>query len=115
MRDEKGRAARWVRILLTAGVVMLAAGGVGAADAPVPSPSARAERRVGETPIAAGGGKAIRAIKAQGDLGDSDFAVGVSFEADTTGMQDLGDLVSRWDAEQRQGFTLGLGNNTRVT
>jgi hypothetical protein len=115
MRDETGRAARRVRILLTVGVVMVTAGGVGAADALVPKPSAKAERLVGETPIAVGGGKAIRAIKSQGDLGDSDFAVGVSFETDTTGTQDLGDLVSLWDAENRQGFTLGLRNNTGVT
>jgi hypothetical protein len=114
MCDVSRRAARLTPILWTVGLVVLAADGIRASDAPIPKPSAKAMRLVGETPVVVGE-TAIPPVKAQGDLGDSDFAVGVSFETETTGTQDLGDLVSLWNAETRHGFTLGLRNNTGVT
>jgi hypothetical protein len=54
-------------------------------------------------------------IPAQEALGTADFTVGLSFEVPPNTTQDLGDLVSLWDAKTRQGFTLGLRNNTGVT
>ena len=51
----------------------------------------------------------------KGSLGTSDFTLELSLDADRTDTHDLGDLVSLWNQETRNGFTLGLRNNTGST
>jgi len=92
---------------------------VGSPPAPaaddVPAPSPAAIRLVGNEPRVLDGTRTVAPVIVKDDLGHADFSVGLSFETETTGTRDLGDLVTLWDAATRQGFTLGLRNNTGVT
>src|SRR5690606_34408032 len=45
-------------------------------------------------------------------IGNSDFTIGLSIEADGTDKEALGDLVSLWNAKTRHGLILTLRNNT---
>jgi len=90
--------------------------GVAWGDPPVPQPSPAATVLIGssavqfspETPPQAG-------TLIEPSLGTSDFALGLKFQTDETGTQDLGDLVSLWNNQTRHGFTLGVRNNTGAT
>lgn len=51
-------------------------------------------------------------VQLPNSIGDSDFTIGLSIEADGTDKQALGDLVSLWNAKTRHGINLSLRNNT---
>jgi len=91
---------------------------VHAADPEVvaPRPSPRAVTLIGGEAVAfTPGASPAPGVRPERKLGLRDFAVGLSFRSDETATQDLGDLMSLWDAKTRQGFTLGLRNNTGST
>lgn len=97
---------------------LLIATGVAAADPDdvAPTPSAAAVRIIGGEEVAFGSGAApVVGFRLDRPLGKSDFKLGLSFQADSSDVRDLGDLASLWDANRRQGFTIGLRNNTGVT
>ena len=83
-------------------------------DSEAPRPSATAKRLVGSTPIVPADSKMPR-LPIDQEIGSKDFTVGLSFRADDPFTTDLGDLVSLWDSASRNGFTLGLRNNTGCT
>lgn len=87
-----------------------------AADVMAPKPSATARTLIGAEPVTFDGKSSpVAAVRLEKSLGTADFAVGLSFQTDAAGTQDLGDLVSLWDATTRHGFSLGLRNNTGTT
>jgi len=86
-----------------------------AADDPPPTPSSSALKVVRDEVLFPGGMAAVAPVVGKNDLAAGDFTVGLSFETETTGTQDLGDLISLWNPETRHGFTLGLRNNTGTT
>ncbi|QDT56996.1 hypothetical protein Pan44_50600 [Caulifigura coniformis] len=104
------------KVVPLCGALALSAGSfpANAAD-DIPVPSSQAIRLVGNEARSLDGRQTIAPVTIRDDLGQADFAVGLSFETESTGTHDLGDLVSLWDARTRHGFTLGLRNNTGVT
>ena len=93
----------------------LPGGDASAADVAVPTPSSSAVQLIQKEisfPDERPQGTA-RPMKA--DLGAADFTIGLSFETETTGTVDLGDLVSLWNPATRHGFSLGIRNNTGTT
>lgn len=99
-------------------MILAAASAVSASAAPPapPEPSPSARRLIGEAPLAPGAeGNGPLRIRLDKALGAGDFAIGLSLRADGPAAKDLGDLASLWDPAKRQGFTLGLRNNTGCT
>ncbi|SIO31171.1 hypothetical protein SAMN05444166_3695 [Singulisphaera sp. GP187] len=114
----------WIRSTLATSAVracqgLLIASTVAAAAGPedgVPTPSAAAVRLIGGEEVVFGPGAApVAGVRLDHPLGKSDFKLGLSFQGDASDLRDLGDLASLWDAKRRQGFTLGLRDNTGVT
>jgi len=99
---------------LAAALAVLA--GAGPDDGP-PKPSAAAIRLIGAEAVEfePGASPPVEGRRLDRPIGRSDFALGLSFRADASDVRDLGDLASLWDAGRRQGFTLGLRDNTGVT
>lgn len=101
--------------LLLASTVAAAAVAAGPDDG-APTPSGTAVRLIGGEEVAFRPGDAPGVgVRLNRPLGKSDFTIGLSFQAEASGVRDLGDLMSLWDAKRRVGFTLGLRDNTGVT
>uniref|UniRef100_A0A7C4LLR8 LamG domain-containing protein n=1 Tax=Schlesneria paludicola TaxID=360056 RepID=A0A7C4LLR8_9PLAN len=86
-----------------------------AADSP-PAPSAHALRLVGDEEVHGDGRTPPTIATPSGiDLGTRDFTLGLSVHTEERLRDDLGSLLSLWDAHTRHGFHLELANNTGCT
>lgn len=111
-RPTTAAILQWVASLFACSSWAFAADG----DVAAPRPSASALKLIGGEAVELTSGTSPAPGVAPGrELGTRDFAVGLSFRSDETATQDLGDLMSLWDAKKRHGFTLGLRNNTGST
>ncbi|WP_422929334.1 hypothetical protein [Singulisphaera sp. PoT] len=89
---------------------------VGSEDGEAPKPSPTSIRLIGDKEVEfQPETMPIAGVRLPRALGTADFTLGLSFKADASDVRDLGDLASLWDAKGRQGFTLGLRDNTGVT
>lgn len=85
------------------------------AEPTVPTPTAQSKHLLKEELAFPHADRTAQTVVISKDLGTADFTLGLSFESESTGKHDLGDLVSLWNPDTRHGFTLSLRNNTGST